>query len=229
MKTPIPNLGTYKPKKGKKMIYCGIAEDLQETHPNLKFTSLKNPKPYRPEIWIKTANLFLTKKEWKRLNAEIAEKQQPKERDLSGVQNILIMLNPEVRERVIELASDSKDLYYKKYFKTLSFLNLFTWDKTREGHLYWHRIYEATKRPELRKGNPAFIQPFEWIKDRPPTKDDANDLGVVSYYFDHENSRSKIGLQVYNQWSIKGGLPWAPTSETAQFTPENPAPSPFEQ
>ena len=67
MKTPIPNLGEFKPKEGKKMIYCGTAAELFETHPYIKFSDIDKGLGY-PEYHYDELGLFLTKKDYKRLN-----------------------------------------------------------------------------------------------------------------------------------------------------------------
>ncbi len=227
MKTPIPNLGEYKPKKGKKMIYCGKAGELEYTHTDIEFRRLNLSKDRKPEIWTRDSELFLTKKEWKRLNAEFQEKEEAKPRDLSGVQYILDLLTPEVRERVIELANDPKDLYYKKHPNPLFFIDLFTWAYTDENHAFWKNINNAIKDPDLRKGHPAFNQIFEWRKDAPPTIEDTDSKNRVSVY--QYDKGSKAGWVSIDHWIMQSGMPWAPTSETEQFTDSNPAPSPFEQ
>lgn len=70
-------------------------------------------------------------------------------------------------------------------------------------------------------------EPFMWVKHRPPTKMDADKNGQVSHYFD--SNASNVGVSNSYEWSVKAGMPWARTKDTAHFTADNPAPSPFDQ
>lgn len=70
-------------------------------------------------------------------------------------------------------------------------------------------------------------KPFKWVKDRMPTEADADeDNHVAHYYHPSEKSWAKTN---FGSYLATGGMPWARTKDTAHFTADNPAPSPFDQ
>ncbi|MDC0088138.1 hypothetical protein OAI07_01205 [Akkermansiaceae bacterium] len=97
---------------------------------------------------------------------------------------------------------------------------------------------EATRLSELFRGSTFEVlsvvesvtnelPPFKWIKDRLPTMADEDEKGYIAY--PHPPSDDGFSFSLVDFWLIKAGLPWSPTSETKQFTKDNPAPLPFDQ
>ena len=166
---------------------------------------------------LKKSTYFLKKSDYKRYK-EIKRKQQEKpKRDLSGVMHLEARFEPLWWKKVMENTENFPNL-----FKPNNFSGLFTWFKTKEGHTFWNDVNNS-----LNANTPheCLVEPFKWIKDRPPTKEDADENGMFARF-----SKSKKGFEL-NSWHytpLQLGLPWAPTSAMKQFSSENPAPSPFE-
>jgi hypothetical protein len=92
--------------------------------------------------------------------------------------------------------------------------------KPADGVFFEDAIY-ARKRKEAPKL-------FKWEKGRLPTEADADvNSRLVSHYMNC--NKEKVGLCSMYSWTVKAGMPWARTKDTAHFTADNPAPSPFDQ
>ncbi len=79
--------------------------------------------------------------------------------DLSGVQDVLDLFTPKVRERVINLSNDIEvKCPYNVVGDITIFAHIFYWAKSSEGYFYWRDIDDAIHTPSLRAGNKAFIK-----------------------------------------------------------------------
>lgn len=151
---------------------------------------------------------------------------EPKKReiDISSIEHQLVRLKPETRAKLIaNVENPDVCMHCEAIWEDLP-LNLLIWCTSEEGYDYWAEISHAI---DCNLDHPALIKPFKWIKDRPPTEEDADEIGEVSHYY--PSSIDKSSEDDWDSWAFKTGMPWAPTSEVQQFTKENPAPSPFDQ
>lgn len=156
------------------------------------------------------------------------EKEEIKERDLSKVQEILGLLVPEVREKVVKLANYTKGMYFHNYPSPSRFTDLFTWDDSPEKHNYWRDIDSAIRDPKLREDNPAFIKEFKWRMGVEPKPEDWDDDLIGVYQGQLESNYVKVHKSAdYVASIMEDGVIWATISELKQFDSSNPAPTPF--
>ena len=197
-----------------------LEAELRETIGDLKAIAVNHRNNIEGEYEASCVNTtyFLKKSDYKRYKQIKREREKPK-RDLSGIMHLEARFEPEWWEKIMDYSIK----YPCSYTKPDSFLKIFRWKQTEEGHDFWNVVHMAFKNNTLHE---CLVEPFKWIKDYPPTKDDANQDGMIMSFSLTYNSR--VGLRSWEESVFKLGLPWAPVSAMKQFSAENPAPSPFE-